>query len=79
MAEKEVKKQIDTIKKTFKNDVNFEWMNETENRIKSDKKALAKVTTENKSLHAMLQKHEKMLQDSEEVNTKAQDLSNMQE
>lgn len=44
---KEVKKQIDYIKKTFQQDSNYEWMLETENRIKSDKKTLAKLEQEN--------------------------------
>ena len=36
-ANKEVKKQLDYLKKTFKNDSNFDWMHETENKIKTDK------------------------------------------
>lgn len=44
---KEVKRQMDFLKKEFANDSNFEWMNETQNRIKTDKKTLAKLKDEN--------------------------------
>ena len=36
-ANKEVKRQLDYLKKTFTQDGNFEWMHETENKIKTDK------------------------------------------
>ena len=61
---KEVKKQIDSIKKTFTSDSNYEWMNETENRVKTDKKTLAKLRDDNTQLNKMLEKHEKLLIES---------------
>ena len=64
---KEVKKQLDYIKKTFASDSNYEWMNETENTMKSDKKTLLKIKEDNSSLHKLLEKHEKLLQESEEA------------
>lgn len=74
---KEVKKQIDYIKKTFEQDSNYEWMNETENRIKSDQKTLAKLEKENVQLVRMLEKHEKMLEKSDEAQAKSNDLASM--
>ena len=43
MAYKEVKKQLDYLKKTFSQDSNYEWMNETENKIKTDKQTLTRL------------------------------------
>ena len=52
-------------------------MNETENTMKSDKKTLLKIKEDNSSLHKLLEKHEKLLQDSEEAQTKNADLQSM--
>lgn len=42
-----MKKQIDAIRKTFQADSNYDWMLEIENKIKSDKKTLARLKEEN--------------------------------
>ena len=42
-------------------------MLETENRIKSDKKTIAKLKEEQLSLTKMLDKHEKLLEESNEA------------
>ena len=76
---KEVKKQIDFIKKTFKHDSNYEWMIETENRIKSDKTAVNKLRAENTDLQKMLEKHERLLNDTEEAKAMNEDLKNMEQ
>ena len=76
---KEVKKQMDFLKKEFANDSNFEWMNETQNRIKTDKKTLSKLKDENQSLVKMLEKHERLLEKSDEAVSKNADLTNMKE
>ena len=76
---KEVKKQLDFIKKTFKHDSNYEWMIETENRIKSDKTAMNKLRAENTDLQKMLEKHERLLNDTEEAKAMNEDLKNMEQ
>ena len=52
-------------------------MLETENRIKSDKKTIAKLKEEQLSLTKMLDKHEKLLEDSNEAQAKSADLKNL--
>ena len=78
-ANKEVKLQINHIKKTFQNDSNYEWMNETENRIKSDKKILSQLKNQNAELTKMHDKHEKILMESDEAVEKKAEVRNMQE
>ena len=78
-ANKEVKLQINNIKKTFQNDSNYEWMNETENRIKSDKKILSLLKNQNAELTKMHDKHEKILMESDEAVEKKAEVRNMQE
>jgi len=51
-------------------------MIETENKIKSDKTALAKLREENNQLTKMLEKHERMLQETEEATAMNNDLRN---
>ena len=52
-------------------------MLETENRIKSDKKTISKLKEEQLSLTKMLDKHEKLLEESNEAQAKNSDLQSM--
>ena len=76
---KDVKRQIDVIKKSFNTDSNYEWMNETQNKVKTNKKTLVRLRKENEEATKMLDKHERLLQDSEELQAKSQDLKEMKE
>lgn len=76
---KDVKRQIDSIKKTFQSDSNYEWMNEIENKIKSDKKTLARISAENTTILKIYEKESKLLQQSEELQAKTADVKDMRE
>ena len=41
--QKDVKRQIDHIKKSFVQDSNYEWMNETQNKVKTNKKTRIRI------------------------------------
>ena len=58
---KEVEKQINYIRRTFKADSNYEWMIDTEKRIRSNRTAIAKLREDNEALNKMVEKHEKLL------------------
>lgn len=69
-----MKRQLDHIKKTFAQDSNFEWMHETENKIKTDKQTFAKLTKDNAELQKIHDKHDKLLEKSEEAQQKNSDV-----
>ena len=73
-ANKEVKRQLDYLKKTFTQDGNFEWMHETENKIKTDKQTLTRLQQENAELQKIHDKHDKLLTQNEELVQKNQDV-----
>ena len=75
---KEVEKQINYIKRTFKQDSNYEWMIETEKRIRSDRTTIAKLREENASLNKMVVKHEKLLDSTETEVAGNNQLENME-
>ena len=53
---KEIKKQIKFIYKTFETDSKYEWMVNTENKIKNEKKTLESLRNENKGLIRVYEK-----------------------
>ena len=79
VAYKEVKKQLDYLKKTFTQDSNYEWMNETENKIKTDKQTLLRLQQENAELQKIHDKHDKLLSQNEDLMQKSQDVQNMRD
>ena len=76
---KEIKKQLDYIKRAFNQDNNYDWMIETEARIRSDKTYVNKLKEENASLNKILEKHEKLLEESIETNRMSDHLDKMEQ
>ena len=71
---KEVKRQIESVKKTFQTDSNYEWMIEIENQIKSDKQTLGRLKEENSTIRKIYDKESKLLQQSEQLIAKNADV-----